>query len=77
MVSVADDNSGRTLPPGTEVEVRNRFNGDWTSGFEVADVGPGAIGPRPAEYWLRRISDGTKLAPSFSPSEVRLRRSAI
>jgi hypothetical protein len=77
MVSVADENSGRPLPPGTQVEVRNRFNGDWTSGFEVADVRAGSIGPLPAEYWLRRLSDGTKLSPSFAPSEVRLRRSSI
>jgi hypothetical protein len=77
VVTVSDENTGRPLPPGTEVEVRNRFNGDWTSGFEVADVVAGAIGPRAAEYWLRRLSDGTKLGPSFSPSEVRLRRSAI
>jgi hypothetical protein len=77
MVTVADENSGRPLPPGTEVEVRNRFNGDWTSGFEVADVVAGVVEPRPAEYWIRRLSDGTKLGPSFSPSEVRLRRSSI
>ena len=76
-MTVSDENSGRPLPPGTEVEVRNRFNGDWASGFEVADVVAGAIGPRPDEYWLRRLSDGTKLGPSFSPSDIRLRRSSI
>ena len=76
-MTIADDNSGRRLPLGTEVEVRNRFDGDWTSGFEVAEVADATTGPRPTEYWLRRCSDGTRLGLSFAPGDVRVRRSPV
>jgi hypothetical protein len=43
-VTVFDDNSGRVLPLGTQVEMRNRFDGGWTGGFEVAEVVDGVMG---------------------------------
>ena len=76
-MTVADDNSGGLLPPGTQVEVRNRFDGDWTGGFEVAEVATGREEPHQIEYWLRRHSDGTRLGPSFASTDIRFRRSSI
>jgi hypothetical protein len=48
------------------VQVRNRFNQHWTSGFEVAeaDVDHDA-------YRLRRLSDNTVLPVPFEEDEVR------
>ena len=52
-------------PAGTPVEVRNRFNGSWTSGFEVA----GATDPD--HYELRRRSDHAVLPAQFTTRELR------
>jgi hypothetical protein len=52
---------------GALVCVRNRFLGDWTSGFTVAEVlGDG--------YRIRRISDGHAFPDVFPFAEVRLER---
>jgi hypothetical protein len=51
---------------GTRVQVRNRFNQHWASGFEVADVAE----DHPA-YRLRRLSDNRVLPGSFEEEEVR------
>ena len=40
-----------TLDVGTKVCVRNRFLGDWTTGFRVAEVFRDG-------YRIRRLSDG-------------------
>ncbi len=53
-----------TLCAGTSVEVRNRFVGTWSRGFEVAEHLDG-------RYRLRRLSDGCELPGLFDPSEVR------
>ena len=53
-------------PAGTPVEVRNRFNGSWTRGFEVAQVTLDAHA-----YALRRRSDGAVLPGQFSDDELR------
>jgi len=53
---------------GTRVQVRNRFNQRWASGFEVADVA--AMQDHPA-YRLRRLSDNRVLPASFEEEEVR------
>ncbi len=52
------------LPVGTSVEVRNRYRGSWSSGFEVADT-------TERGYWLRRASDRHVLPTPFQPDEIR------
>ena len=52
------------FPTGTRVQVRNRFNQHWTSGFEVAEVDETA-------YMLRRVSDNSVLPVAFDEEEVR------
>ena len=47
-----------------QVEVRSRYDGQWTGGFQVAE--------RTEEgYRLLRLSDDTVLPVEFSPDEVR------
>jgi hypothetical protein len=55
------------IKPGRRVEVRNRFDRRWTSGFEVAEV-------KPEGYVLRRVSDGARLPTTFAPADVRKER---
>ena len=55
------------LPPGTGVEVRNGFEGDWSTGFEVADHVEGA-------YRILRCSDRSVLPRAFTTDEVRRTR---
>ena len=50
--------------PGTRVQVRNRFTHNWSSGFEVAEPGEGAVR-------IRRLSDNVVLPLLFEPAEVR------
>ena len=52
------------FPTGTRVQVRNRFNQHWASGFEVAQVDETA-------YRLRRLSDNRVLPVAFDEDEVR------
>jgi len=52
------------LPVGTIVEVRNRYRGSWSSGFEVADT-------TERGYWLQRASDRHVLPTPFRPDEIR------
>jgi hypothetical protein len=56
-----------TLGVGAQVYVRNRFLGDWTSGFQVAEVLDGG-------YRLRRLSDGYAFPDVFASDDVRLER---
>ena len=53
-------------PAGTPVEVRNRYDQRWISGFEVADVNL-----EEETYRLRRVSDRAVLPVSFGAGEVR------
>jgi hypothetical protein len=47
------------LHPGTRVEVRNRFDGSWAPGFELAE-------PNDDRGWhVRRLSDGSVLPSPF------------
>jgi hypothetical protein len=56
-----------TLELGTKVCVRNRFLGNWSSGFEVVEVlGDG--------YRIRRVSDGLAFPDVFSSEDVRVER---
>lgn len=56
------------FPTGTRVQVRNRFNHHWSSGFEVADVVDDRAG---YEYRLRRLSDNAVLPVPFEEEDVR------
>jgi hypothetical protein len=59
------------LTPGTRVQVRNRFDGAWSSSpFEVAE----ALEPTPTDavrYRLRRVSDGVVLPADFVGDDIR------
>ena len=56
-----------TLPTGTRVDVRNRFVGAWSHGFEVAEqVGAG--------YRVRRLSDDSVLPDVFATEDLRPER---
>jgi hypothetical protein len=55
------------LRPGTAVEVRSRFDGSWSVGFEVADV-------EEAGYIIRRLSDGSLLPVPLPLDDVRRER---
>lgn len=54
------------LPVGTRDEVRSRYRGSWSNGFEVEQTtGEG--------YWLRRESDRYLLPSPFVADDVRRR----
>lgn len=55
------------LRKGTKVEVRNRFDGSWAHGFEVA-------GEEDGRYLVMRLSDGEVLPVPFAEDEVRRER---
>ena len=57
----------RPLDVGTKVCVRNRFLGDWTTGFKVAEVLRDG-------YRIRRLSDGHAFPDVFAFDDVRLER---
>ena len=50
------------------VEVRNRFDGRWSAGYDVAEVDlrDGAL-----QYRVRRCSDGSVLPTWFASEELR------
>jgi hypothetical protein len=50
--------------PGTRVEVRRRFDGSWTRGFEVAETSVEGVR-------VRRLSDNSVLPVEFSWNDVR------
>ena len=54
------------LSPGRHVEVRNRFTGTWSRGFDIAEVVPGG-------YRIRRLSDGSVLPTLFAREDIRPR----
>lgn len=60
-----EDTSSEALAPGTRVDVKTRYIGSWTRGFEVAEhlSGDG--------YRVRRVSDGSILPEPLSIDEVR------
>jgi hypothetical protein len=61
------------LSPGTEVEVRTRYQGRWAPGFEV-DAVHSDPSHRDDRYVLRRRSDGALLPVAFHQTEIRPRR---
>lgn len=56
-----------TLAVGTKVFVRNRFLGEWSAGFEVAEISDGG-------HRLRRLSDRHVIPEVFEPDDVRIER---
>ncbi|HEV7887055.1 MAG TPA: hypothetical protein VGO92_05815, partial [Acidimicrobiales bacterium] len=54
------------VPAGTAVEIRSRFDGSWTAGFEVDEV----IDDASPQYRVRRLSDGALLPRLFAAGEV-------
>jgi hypothetical protein len=51
---------------GTSVDVKNRYIGSWSRGFEIA-------GHVEEGYLVRRLSDGSILPDALSYHEVRAR----
>jgi hypothetical protein len=50
------------------VEVRNRYDGSWSHGFEIVESIPGQSGePR---FRLRRLSDGYILPALFAADDI-------
>ena len=65
--STQNGDPASTLGVGTKVCVRNRFLGDWITGFKVAEVlGDG--------YRIRRLSDDHVFPDVFASDDVRLER---
>jgi hypothetical protein len=56
-----------TLAAGTAVDVRSRYVGAWSSGFEVAE-------PLQGGYRIRRLSDDSVLPDIFTNEDVRVQR---
>ena len=54
----------RAFAMGTAVEVRGRYRGGWSRGFEVAEA-------THYGYWVRRVSDRYVLPVEFSGQDVR------
>jgi len=55
------------IKPGARVEVRSRYDGSWSRGFEVAEVVAG-------RYRIKRLSDLSVLPIEFDPEDVRRER---
>jgi len=70
MVNTAFDASKATedtLAAGTAVDVRSRYVGTWSSGFEVAE-------PLKDGYRILRLSDRSVLPDIFTNDDVRAQR---
>lgn len=61
------EQSGRMVEigPGTQVEVRTRFTGEWAVGFSVVAVVGGSMR-------VRRHRDGAVLPALFEAADVRV-----
>ena len=53
-------------PIGTRVEVRSRYHGSWSEGFEIEQTARDG-------HWLRRESDRYLLPSPFVADDVRCR----
>ena len=66
MTTTGSQNASPSLERGTEVEVRSRFAGTWSTGFEI-------VSENPAGYRVKRRSDGVVLPVAFGPDRIRRR----
>ena len=64
MERIPAHSSAPALTAGTPIEVRGSFRGEWSRGFEVADVTPDG-------YRVRRLSDHYLLPTEFTGRDVR------
>ena len=55
-----------SLPSGVRVQIRSRFDGTWSSGFEVFAAQPSG------GYLVRRVSDCSVLPVTFGETELRV-----
>jgi len=55
------------LSAGDKVEVRSRFNAQWSRGFEIVEVTDNG-------YRVRRVSDGEILPVEFAENDLRQAR---
>ena len=55
-----------SLPCGLRVQVRSRFDGAWSSGFQVFAAQP------EGGYLVRRLSDRSVLPVTFAEAELRV-----
>lgn len=69
MPTMAGDRWRDSLRAGVRVDVRSRFVGDWSRGFEVAERVEAEGG-----YRLRRLSDGSVLPDVFREEDLRPER---
>jgi hypothetical protein len=67
LMDPSTDTPDARLAEGTAVDVRNRFVGSWSHGFEVAEDVEGG-------YRVRRLSDNTVLPDIFPSEDIRLER---
>ena len=64
LFTIARDNRGGEIPPGTDVEVRNHFVGTWACGFDLVAIDGDRVR-------VSRRSDGAVLPVSLARSDVR------
>jgi hypothetical protein len=62
--STVTTQSAITFAVGTSVDVKNRYIGTWSHGFEIAGLVEHG-------YLIRRVSDGSVLPDALSFDEVR------
>jgi hypothetical protein len=55
-----------SLPSGVRVQIQNRLDGAWASGFQVFAAQPSG------GYLVRRLSDHSVLPITFAETELRL-----
>jgi len=67
LMDAATDIPDTQLAEGTPVDVRNRFVGSWSHGFEIAERVQGG-------YRVRRLSDDSVLPDVFPSEDIRSER---
>lgn len=67
MLSSTHHQGPSELRSGTPVVVRNRFDGGWADGFEIADDGTGDG----TTFRVRRRCDNAVLPARFGPDDLR------
>lgn len=66
-----DDDGAGGYEQRLVVEVRNRFDGSWSHGFEVIETCADDAGDH--HFRLRRLSDGVVLPVLFSADDIVVR----